>query len=90
MREYQPYESVVAALRRSTILDVVDNDYIQRKVPITEEVMASGGGGRGKGRRSKKKKKDQNVELSKEVAPSARPGITKGMVLVLPSFCVLN
>ena len=34
MRHFQPFSAVVAALKESTILDVVDNDSVKRKVPL--------------------------------------------------------
>lgn len=39
MRHFQPFSAVVAALKDSTILDVVDSDTcIQRKVPLPEDI----------------------------------------------------
>lgn len=34
MRRFQPYEAVVAALQESTVLEVVDDDQIRRRVPL--------------------------------------------------------
>ncbi|MCJ1402906.1 hypothetical protein MMC11_006127 [Xylographa trunciseda] len=40
MRHFQPYSAVVAALKESTILDLVDGDSaVQRKVPLAEELQ---------------------------------------------------
>lgn len=39
MRHFQPFSAVVAALKDSTILDVVENDScVQRKVPLPENI----------------------------------------------------
>ena len=40
MRHFQPYSAIVAALKDSEVLDVVENDEcIQRKVPLAEDVQ---------------------------------------------------
>lgn len=40
MRHFQPYSAIVAALKDSKILDVVENDEsIQRKVPLADDVQ---------------------------------------------------
>lgn len=36
MRHFQPYSAVVAALKGSTVLDVVDDDSVKRKVPLDD------------------------------------------------------
>lgn len=41
MRHFQPYSAVVAALKESEILEVVDNDEIRRKVPIADDIGKS-------------------------------------------------
>ncbi|KAH0046561.1 hypothetical protein KCU72_g9632, partial [Aureobasidium melanogenum] len=40
MRKYKPYRSVVESLKKSTMLEVIDNKYIKRRVPLTIEPMA--------------------------------------------------
>ncbi|MCJ1474507.1 hypothetical protein MMC13_003165 [Lambiella insularis] len=40
MRHFQPYSAIVAALKESTVLNLVDNDSaVQRKVPLAEELQ---------------------------------------------------
>ena len=39
MRHFQPYEDVVAALKDSEMLEVIDNDLIKRKVPLSNEII---------------------------------------------------
>ncbi|KAI9715932.1 MAG: hypothetical protein M1828_000520 [Chrysothrix sp. TS-e1954] len=41
MRHFQPYSAVVAALKESKTLDVVDEDTIQRKVPLPDDTKTS-------------------------------------------------
>lgn len=36
MRHFQPFSAVVAALKESTVLDVVDDDSVKRRVPLDE------------------------------------------------------
>jgi len=36
MRHFQPYSAVVAALKESTVLEVVDDDSVKRKVPLDD------------------------------------------------------
>ncbi|KAI4733837.1 hypothetical protein E4T50_15608 [Aureobasidium sp. EXF-12298] len=40
MRRYKPHRSVVESLKKSTMLEVIDNKYIKRRVPLTIEPMA--------------------------------------------------
>lgn len=41
MRHFQPYSAVVAALKESEIIEVVENDEIRRKVPIADDIGKS-------------------------------------------------
>lgn len=72
MRKYKPYTSVVASLRKSTFLDVVDNKYLVRKVPLSIEVNVT-----------PQKVEDARVEEQKKKKtpiPADKPWLTKGMV----------
>lgn len=41
MRKYKPYRSVVESLKKSTFLDVVDDKYLQRKIPLEESLIVA-------------------------------------------------
>jgi lupus La protein len=40
MKHFQPYEAVVAALKESQLLEVIDDKAIRRKVPLSKELVA--------------------------------------------------
>ena len=39
MRRFQPYSAIIAALKDSTVLEVVDQDKVKRKVPIEQAAL---------------------------------------------------
>ncbi|KAI9754829.1 MAG: hypothetical protein M1815_005400 [Lichina confinis] len=41
MRRFQPFEAVVAALKESKMLEVIDDESVRRKVPLTKEAMGT-------------------------------------------------
>ena len=79
MRKYKPYRSVVESLKKSTMLEVIDNKYIKRRVPLAieptvtpEEIKAA--------MEEEQKKKGGNKP------PADQPWMTKGMVSLLKSY----
>lgn len=78
MRKYKPYRSVVESLKKSTFLDVVDDKYLQRKVPLSltptvapQKVEEA--------RKEERKIKKIPVNLPQKL----EPWMTKGMVRIL-------
>lgn len=78
MRKYKPFRSVVESLKKSTMLEVIDNKYIKRRVPLAidptvspEEVKAA---------MEEEQKRKGNV-----APPADQPWMTKGMVSCLRS-----
>lgn len=79
MRKYKPFRSVVESLKRSTKLEVIDNKYIKRRVPLAidptvspEEIKAA---------MEEEQKRKGNVIL-----PADQPWLTKGMVSCLQLY----
>ncbi|GAB7355094.1 hypothetical protein MBLNU459_g5677t1 [Dothideomycetes sp. NU459] len=72
MRKYKPYTSVVASLRKSSFLDVVDDKYIKRRVPLSAQVTVTP---------QKIEKARKEEQLKKAQVPAAdKPWMTKGML----------
>lgn len=79
MRRYKPYRSVVESLKKSALLEVVDDKYIKRKTPLTlqptvtpEEIQAT-------------KEEDQKKS---NLPPADQPWMTKGMVSLSSLNCL--
>ena len=94
MRQYKPLETVVAALKRSSVLTIIDDEYIQRTVPISEETinLANKTGaisGKAQGSGKKKKSGGGGNSSAPTAMSSGRPGMTKGMVLFHAIFRVV-
>ncbi len=79
MRKYKPYRAVVNALKKSAFLDVVDDKYVKRKVPLLASALEDDSDDEGGRERGVK-----DVEPKKTVAPQPvvpdQPWMTKGMV----------
>lgn len=72
MRQYKPYRSVVESLRKSTLLEVVDDKFIKRRQPLTikpivspEEITVA---------------MEEDQKKKGNVPPANQPWMTKGMV----------
>jgi hypothetical protein len=75
MRKYKPFRSVVESLKRSTTLEVIDNKYIKRRVPLAidpavspEEIKAA---------------MEEDEKRQGNRPPADQPWMTKGMVSCL-------
>lgn len=75
MRKYKPYRSVVESLKKSTMLEVIDNKYIKRKVPLTIEHMAP--------EKIKAVLEEEQEKKGFNRPPPDQPWMTKAMVSVL-------
>ncbi|KAI5248592.1 hypothetical protein E4T43_01325 [Aureobasidium subglaciale] len=72
MRKYKPYRSVVESLKKSKLLEMVDDKYIKRRVPLAiaptvsaEEIQAA---------------KEADQKKKGYVIPADQPWMTKGMM----------
>lgn len=89
MQTFKSYETVVAALKRSTSLLITEDEGIKRKVPLSEALMAQARERKnvaGSAKRSRTKKKNSGASNVSTVAPTVAatgtPGKTKGMVFL--------
>ena len=78
MRKYKPFRSVVESLKRSTKLEVIDNKYIKRRIPLAIEPTVSP--------EEIKAAMEEEQKREGNVPPPGQPWITKGMVSCLQSY----
>ncbi|KAI4725338.1 hypothetical protein E4T49_06944 [Aureobasidium sp. EXF-10728] len=72
MRKYKPYRSVVESLKKSTLLEVIDNKYIKRRVPLSVEPTVSP--------EEIKVAMEQEQTRKGPRPPANQPWMTKGMM----------
>jgi hypothetical protein len=75
MRKYKPFRAVVESLKRSTALEVIDNKYIKRRVPLAIEPTVSP--------EEIKAAMEQEQKRKGNTPPADQPWMTKGMVSCL-------
>lgn len=71
MRKYKPYTFVVASLRKSTFLDVVENKFLKRKVPFSKEQTVQP-------KKIEEARKEEQGRKTRILTD--KPWLTKGMV----------
>ncbi|THZ89541.1 hypothetical protein D6C84_00169 [Aureobasidium pullulans] len=72
MRQYKPYRSVVESLRKSTLLEVVDDKFIKRRQPLTIKPVVSP--------EEIKVAMEEDQKKKGNVPPANQPWMTKGMM----------
>ncbi|KAI5257263.1 hypothetical protein E4T42_01231 [Aureobasidium subglaciale] len=72
MRKYKPYRSVVESLKKSKLLEIVDDKYIKRRVPLAIAPTVSAG--------EIQAAKEADQKKKGYVIPADQPWMTKGMM----------
>ena len=85
MRHYKPYTAVVAALKESEFLEVVDNKYVRRKEALLQSQLDEAAPARSM---KEKKRSKTDVKPITPLVSAAEPYVTKGMVRALLEACV--
>lgn len=78
MRKYKPYRSVVESLKKSTELEIIDNKYIKRRIPLAIEPTVTP--------EEIKAVKEEEQKRKGNRPPADQPWMTKGMVSALQLY----